>query len=246
MMGRYTELASTCETLLGLTHPPVALAPVADVPDGVPLFEGVSPSACSFWRHAEQGLFVARDADHMNCPIGAMTMGFELTEEAKAALEGGLALMTDFGYFDSKEAEHLPSLPRGARLVLYGPLAHFPIQPEVILLWLMPAQAMLLREASGEVAWKADVSSNLFGRPSCAAVAVAFREGNVALSFGCNGMRTFTGIDQSLMLAAISGRMVDTLGSALVRAHEAQCLMQAFYDQQHTHFPFTAKNADHQ
>lgn len=243
-MGHYAELAQALETFLRLAHPPVALAPVTEVPDGVPAFEGVSPSACSFWRHAEQGLFVARDADHMNCPIGAMTMGFELTEQAKAALEGGLTLMTDVGYIDPKEAEHLPLLPRHTGVVLYGPLATFPIQPEVVLLWLTPAQAMLLREATGEVKWSGDVSSNLFGRPSCAALAVAARQGSVALSFGCNGMRTFTGVDPSLMLAAVSGRLVDTLGPAMERADKAQCAMQAFYDQQQTYFPFTTKTAE--
>jgi uncharacterized protein (DUF169 family) len=240
-MTQYAELARICETVLGLTRPPVALAPVTAAPRGVPMFQGVSPSSCSFWRHAEQGLFVASDADHMNCPIGAMTMGFELTPEAKAALEGGMNLMVEVGYIDPKEAEHLPSLPKSTGLVLYGPLASFPIKPEVVLMWLTPSQAMLMREATGDVAWKSDVSSNLFGRPSCSALAVASREGNVALSFGCNGMRTFTGVDSSLMLAAVSGELVDTLAESLERANKAQCSMQKFYDQQQTYFPFTAK-----
>jgi uncharacterized protein (DUF169 family) len=240
-MTLYADAARACETILGLTRPPVALAPIAEAPRGVPFFEGVAPSTCSFWTHAERGGFVARDSDHMKCPIGAMTMGFELTAEAKAALEGGLALMTDVGYIDPKEAEHLPSLPPGSNLVLYGPLASFPIPPALVLLWLTPAQAMLMREATGDVAWKADVASNLFGRPSCAALAVASRGGSVALSFGCNGMRTFTGVDSSLMLAAISGRLIDTLAESLERADKAQCSMQKFYDQQQTFFPFTAK-----
>ena len=149
--------------------------------------------------------------------------------------------MTEVGYIDPKEAEHLPALPAGSDLVLYGPLARFPVPPQLVLLWLTPAQAMLMREATGDVAWKADVASNLFGRPSCAALAVASRDGSVALSFGCNGMRTFTGVDPSLMLAAISGRLVDTLAESLERADKAQCAMQKFYDQQQTYFPFTAK-----
>ena len=240
-MAQYAELARTCETVLGLTHRPVALAPVSTAPRGVPMFQGVSPSSCSFWRYAEQGLFVARSTDHMNCPIGAMTMGFELTAEAKAALEGGMNLMVEVGYIDPKEAEHLPSLSKSTSLVLYGPLADFPVRPEVVLMWLNPSQAMLMREATGDVAWKSDVSSNLFGRPSCAALAVASREGNVALSFGCNGMRTFTQVDSALMLAAVSGALLDTFAESLDRANKAQCSMQKFYDQQLTYFPFTTK-----
>jgi uncharacterized protein (DUF169 family) len=240
-MARYAATARSLETILQLTLPPVALARVRAVPPGVPVFEGVSPSACSFWRHAEGGLFVARGSEHMNCPIGAMTMGFELTSEAKEKLGGGLALMTEAGYIDPKEAEYLPALLPSNDPILYGPLADFPIEPQLTLLWLTPRQAMLLREATGDVRWKSDVSSSLFGRPACAALPVAERDGNVALSFGCNGMRTFTDIAPSQMLAAVSSRLLETLGSDLERAHNAQCAMQTFYDSQRTYFPFTPK-----
>lgn len=240
-MGHYAATARTLQTVLDLTIPPVALARVRSLPPGIPVFQGVSPSACSFWRHAENGLFAASGADHMNCPIGAMTMGFDLTLDAKEKLGGGLALMTDVGYIDPREAEHLPTLSPSNDPLLYGPLADFPIEPQLVLVWLTPRQAMLLREATGDVRWKSDVASGLFGRPACAALPVAERDGNVALSFGCNGMRTFTGIEPSQMLAAVSGRLLDTLGADLARAHSAQCAMQQFYDQQRTYFPFSAK-----
>ena len=103
MAQRYAEVARVCERILKLGRPPVALARVPDVPAGVARFEGVAPSSCSFWRHAEQGLFVARDADHMNCPIGAMTMGFELTAEAKAK-KLGMPLGTISGSWDQAKA----------------------------------------------------------------------------------------------------------------------------------------------
>jgi uncharacterized protein (DUF169 family) len=240
-MARYAATAQTLQTVLALALPPVALARVRSIPPGIPVFHGVSPSACGFWRHAEKGLFAAQGSDHMNCPVGAMTMGFELTPDAKEKLGGGLALMTEVGYIDPKEAEHLPALSPSNDPLLYGPLADFPLEPQLVLLWLTPRQAMLLREATGDVRWKSDVSSGLFGRPACAALPVAERDGNVALSFGCNGMRTFTGIDPSQMLAAVSGRLLPTLGADLERAHRAQGSMQQFYDQQHTFFPFTAK-----
>jgi uncharacterized protein (DUF169 family) len=240
-MGHYAATARTLQTVLDLAIPPVALARVRSIPPGIPVFQGVSPSACGFWRHAENGLFAASAGEHMNCPIGAMTMGFELTLDAKEKLGGGLALMTEVGYIDPREAEHLPTLPPSNDPLLYGPLADFPIEPQLVLLWLTPRQAMLLREATGDVRWKSDVSSSLFGRPACAALPVAERDGNVALSFGCNGMRTFTGIDPSQMLAAVSGRLLGTLSADLARAHNAQCSMQQFYDQQRTYFPFSAK-----
>ncbi|HET6370792.1 MAG TPA: DUF169 domain-containing protein [Nitrospiria bacterium] len=246
-MPNYASLAQTLTSILGLERPPVALAPVSEVPTGVPVFKGVSPSSCSFWRNAEKEVFAAKASDHMNCPIGAMVMGFDLTPDAKEALSRGLQMMCEVGYVQPSEAEHIPSLSKRGETMLYGPLSNFPIEragaerhvdPEVVVIWIQPAQAMLLREATGEAEWKSDVSSRVFGRPACAALGVASRGSAVALSFGCSGMRTFTGAEPSTMLAAMSGRLLSTLEESLTRAHKANCAMQAFYDQQKTYFPF--------
>lgn len=237
-MSNYTSLAQSLTSILGLEHPPVAVAPVSEAPKGTPVFKGIAPSSCSFWRNAEKELFVAQDSDHMNCPIGAMVMGFDLTPEAKEGLNRGLAMMCEVGYVNPKEAEHIPSLAKKGSAMLYGPLSNFPIEPETVVIWIQPSQAMLLREATGDAEWKSDVSSNIFGRPACAALAVASRGAAVALSFGCSGMRTFTGIEPAYMLAALSGKLLDTLEASLKRAHQANCSMQAFYDQQKSYFPF--------
>jgi uncharacterized protein (DUF169 family) len=238
----YASLAQTLTSILGLDRPPVAVAPVSDLPPGIPLFSGTAPSSCSFWRNAEKQVFAARASDHMNCPIGAMVMGFDLTPEAREGLDRGLAMMCEVGYVRPSEAEHIPSLEKkGSRkgeAMLYGPLSNFPVEPEVVVIWIQPAQAMLLREATGDAEWKADVSSKVFGRPACAALAIASRGAAVSLSFGCSGMRTFTGIEPSYMLAALSGRLLESLDGSLKRAHKANCAMQGFYDQQKTYFPF--------
>ena len=237
----YVSLSQTLTTLLGLDRPPVALAPVDLVPKGIPVFEGVSPSSCGFWRQAEKELFAAQAADHMNCPIGAMVMGFELTAEAKEGLNRGLTMMCEVGYVKPEEAEQIPSLSKKGKAMLYGPLSNFPLAPEVVVIWLQPSQAMLLREATGDAEWKSDVSSKIFGRPACAALAVASQGTAVSLSFGCSGMRTFTGVEPAYMLAALSGRLLERLEPALIRTHKANCAMQAFYDQQKSYFPFKKK-----
>jgi uncharacterized protein (DUF169 family) len=237
-MSNYTSLAQTLTRMLGLEHPPVAVAPVAAVPKGVPIFEGVSPSACSFWRNAEKEVFAARDADHMNCPIGAMVMGFELTPEAKEGLGRAFEMMCGLGYVNPREAEHIPKMAKKGEIFLYGPLSHFPIEPEVLVLWLLPSQAMLLREATGEAEWGSPFLSTVYGRPACAALAVASEGAPAVASFGCIGMRTFTGIEPSYMLAALSGRLLPTLEVSLQKIHQANGAMQAYYDQQKSAFPF--------
>ncbi len=241
-MTDFPSLAQTLTSVLGLDRPPVAMAPVAQVPEGVPLFRGIAPSACSFWRQAEKELFAVSDSDHMNCPIGAMVMGFELTPQAQQMLETGLAMMCEVGYVKPEEAERIPSIAKtaamGAKAILYGPLSNFPVTPEAVVIWLQPSQAMLLREATGDAQWTSDVSSKIFGRPACAALAVAAQGSAVALSFGCSGMRTFTGIEPSYMLAALSGPLLGTMEESLRRAHAANCSMQEFYDRHKSYFPW--------
>ncbi len=234
-MPNYSSLATTLEAALNLEYPPVALAPVTHVPDGIPVYSGVVPSACSFWRIAERETFVARDTDHMNCPVGALTMGFTLTPEAKTGLDRGLAMMCEVGYLNPEEAAYLPSLQQTGSMMLYGPLIDFPVDPKIVLVWVQPAQAMILQEATGDAQWKAEPVSGVFGRPSCAALAVAAREGNVALSFGCTGMRTFTEIEPAYMLAALSERLLSDLEANLKRTDKANCIMQNYYIEQKSH-----------
>ncbi|MHB8481630.1 MAG: DUF169 domain-containing protein [Nitrospiria bacterium] len=231
-MSTYESLATALIKVLGLERPPVAVSLIENPPEGIASFSGTVPSACSFWRLAEEKTFIASGADHMNCPVGALTMGFTLTSEAKEGLDQGLALMCQAGYFNPEEASRLPSLPDPGSHLLYGPLSQFPIEPAVVLVWLKPAQAMILQEATGEAEWRAEPASGVFGRPTCAALAVALREKNVALSFGCAGMRVFTEIEPEYMLAVISHPLLGRLEDNLTRTDKANCVMQTHYLEQ--------------
>ena len=75
----YQDLAQRFSTLLQLKQPPVGLAFVDTVPDSVPALNRRVPSACTFWRLAEEGVFYAGASDHQECPIGMLTMGFSLS-----------------------------------------------------------------------------------------------------------------------------------------------------------------------
>src|SRR5579884_3420176 len=71
----YQELAQRFNELLELKQPPIGLAFVETVPEDIQHSGQRVPSACTFWRQAEQGVFYATADDHQNCPIGMMTMG---------------------------------------------------------------------------------------------------------------------------------------------------------------------------
>src|SRR3954470_2070215 len=82
----HSETADRIAALLELELPPVALAFVDEAPDGVESTDAVVPSACAFWRRAEEGVFYAPAEAHFNCPVGAMVMGFDLPEPVQANL----------------------------------------------------------------------------------------------------------------------------------------------------------------
>lgn len=225
------EMTSAAERLtatLNLDFGPIGLAFTDTPPEGIPGPGPVAPSACSFWRRAEQGVFYAAAADHFNCAVGSMVMGFALPDEVQAALGGLVESMCACGYLDEEEAAKIPAVTPSSQGIVYGPLASLPVPADVILLWLTPAQSMILNEAAGGAKWTSGLVS-VSGRPACAAIPIARAEGSPAMSLGCAGMRTFTGISGNYLLGAIPGTAADSLVAALESTVAANDSMLAFY-----------------
>src|SRR6185437_11755188 len=101
--------------MLDLPYPPVALKRVQNPPVGVPAASRPVPSACSFWRLAEEQVFFASAEDHFGCPVGAMVMGFELPPEKVSELMGLVGDMCKGSYLDETEVPHIArfELPAG-------------------------------------------------------------------------------------------------------------------------------------
>lgn len=237
----FSQINRSLKTLLELPIPPVAMAHMTKAPEGIPFFKGEVPSSCTFWHLAEESLFVTRDLDHMNCPVGAMVMGLKLTPKAEEELQKGIAMMCDVKYLDPQETEHIPHFLSSPPFILYGPLALFPVMPEVLLLWVLPAQAMLLREAIFDAAWTGEPPSGVFGRPACTALAIAANNQRGTFSFGCTGMRAFTEVSPSHMLVAFPGKMLEELEKRLKGVSQANCAMQRFYEERKKVFSLIPK-----
>jgi len=221
-----TELTST----LGLDSPPIAVALADSRPPGLPAFEEVVPSACTFWRRAETGAFYATAAQHYRCPIGAMVMGFDLPGEVQTELMSLVGFMGGQGYVGAGEPALIPTLPGKAAGVVYGPLRDFPLEPDFVLIWVTPRQAMIMTEAAGTCHWTLADPPALRGRPACAAIPLAGSRGAATLSLGCVGMRTFTEVADDRMLAVIPAGAVGTLQRALAGTVQANRTMAGFYE----------------
>ena len=215
---------------LGLETAPIALAQADVAPAGVPAFEGTVPSACTFWRRAETAVFYAPADRHFRCPIGAMVMGFDLPADVKGELMSLVGAMVKDGYIGEEEAARIPALARASKGAVYGPLAEFPIEPDFILLWLTPRQAMIMSEASGASHWTTFNPPGVLGRPACAAIPMSAARGSAAVSLGCAGMRTYTEIADDRMLAVVPASGVRSLTAAFATTLTANRAMTAFYE----------------
>jgi uncharacterized protein (DUF169 family) len=224
------EVADSLTRALELETAPIALARTDGPPAGVPVLQDTVPSACALWRRAERGVFYATAERHFNCPVGAMVMGFELSPQSRDQLMGLVGMMVNEGYLGGDEAAHIPVLPTPRPGAVYGPLRDFPIEPDFVVMWLKPRQAMLAAEATGSSHWTLTEPSRMLGRPACAALPVSQSRRTVALSLGCTGLRTYAEVADDRLLAVVPGTEAEAFGRTLDTTLNANRSMTAFYE----------------
>jgi uncharacterized protein (DUF169 family) len=160
-----------------------------------------------------------------------MTLGFPISIKVMANLSEFVAKMCGVSYIGAKELEHIPQMAGANRSILYGPLSVFPVDPDLVLLWLNGRQTMLLEEALGTVCWDRVGNAEAFGRPACGALALSANEAKPTLSLGCLGMRTFTEAPDDKLLASLPGSVLKDLVERLQKTLRANEKMLAFYQQ---------------
>lgn len=229
-----TELHNQLKTLLQLAYDPVG---VSGAGSSDPVTVGIvpAPSACSFWRRAETARFTADATSHMNCKVGAHVMGFTLEGADMQELGALVQTMTGVSYIMPEEVPALPRLPEH-KAWRYTPLSATTATPELVLLWIDGRQVMLVQEAMGSAHWNSGKGLRTTGRPACGALALAYHHAEAVLSFGCAGMRTFTGIPDGLMLLVLPGEAVEGLCRGLAQTVKSNAAVQCVYDKQKTLF----------
>ncbi|MGH3159236.1 MAG: DUF169 domain-containing protein [Streptosporangiaceae bacterium] len=224
----HQAIAERLTRALELDITPIALSFTDTPPEGVSRPDRPVPSACSFWRMAERGVFYAPAEAHHNCLVGTMVMGFPLGQELQQQLGELVNSMCECTYLMADEGDKIPAAKHAAAGILYGPLADLPVPPELVLFWLTPRQAMLYNEAAGAASWaRSSIVSN--GRPACAALPSALSSGDPVVSWGCMGMRTFTEVPDDRLLAVVPGSRIEEFTGDLDRVVAANQTMREFY-----------------
>jgi uncharacterized protein (DUF169 family) len=218
------------QTLLGLERAPVAVGFLDAPPPGVsPWRGGPMPAGCAFWREAQEGnSFYTVPSDHYNCAVGAHTHGIPLPIARAAELEQTVQLMVGNGYLAMEEVPGIPTLKVTPAFIAYGPAQANAFPADLVVVAARPAQAMLLYEAALSAGAGGALMPTL-GRPGCAVLPLAFGAGTAALSFGCKGNRTFTGLPDDEMYLCIPGEKWAAVAERLEAVLSANQAMESCY-----------------
>ena len=230
------DIAERIASCLQLKKQPIALALVEEPAKGIDQATDRVPSPCAFWIRAEKGTFFASAGHHFNCPVGAMVMGFTLPDAVNAELMTLVRRMYDCNYLCSDEVPKIPFVSKAKAGIVYGLLKDFPIEPDGLLFWINPKQLMIFCEAAGISNWLANAESTSSGRPACAVIPLAIEKNQTAVSLGCMGMRTFTGVGDDLLLAAIPSQQASEFLGRLEITIRANANMEEFYESRRVAF----------
>lgn len=231
----YQDLADRFRNALQLQHAPVGLAFVEQVPDTIQKYATRVPSACTFWRLAEKGVFYANAEDHQQCPIGMMTMGFQMPASAQQRAQELVQTMANVQYFSPAEVSALPVVEKAHQSIIYGNLAQLPVEADVVLCVLNTQQAMLIAESLGQVNWLKGGQS-AFGRPTCGIIPRSLKTNEASLSFGCVGARTYIELTPGEVVLTLPAQQFADLVEKLETIVTANAALAPFHQQQKATF----------
>jgi uncharacterized protein (DUF169 family) len=228
-MSDYQKLASELTDSLALSQPPIAVSLCDMPPPGIPSFEGMVPAGCSFWQLAATRMFVTSTKDHELCSIGVHT--HHLTEPSpshQSELQDALQAMSGLDYVRAEEVAAIPVVRREVRHVVYGPLAEFRSDPDVVLLFTHAQQGLIISEAVGRVDKGIPVA---MGRPACAVVPQVLNHGQAAMSLGCCGARAYLDLlSDSVALWALPGSKLNEYCEQIVTLARANRTLALFHE----------------
>jgi len=226
-MSDYQRLEKLFMNNLDLQQPPVAVAFLAAELPGIPKFEGVQPSGCSFWKMAAEGRVFSTDAhDHYNCPIGSYTHNIALPPDREKELGDTLEFMGSIGYLKMEEVPEIPRLPQTPACVVYAPLGKTPVDPDVVLFWGPPGRVMILQEAAIRAGVPAQFTT--LPRPTCMVLPAALAHGTTA-STGCVGNRVYTGLGDSDLYVAVPGKDVARIAEETTVVRTANATLMQYH-----------------
>ena len=131
----------------------------------------------------------------------------------QSELADALQAMSGLDYVRAEEVAALPVIMREIKYVVYGPLAQFPLDPEVVLLFAHARQGLIISEAVARVDKGVPPA---MGRPACAVIPQVLNRGSAAMSLGCCGARAYLdAFSDGIAMWAFPGNKLDEYCAAI-------------------------------
>jgi len=223
----FAWLAKTLTESLQLKLAPVGVCIMDAAPPGVKTFDGRVAAGCKFWELAAKEVFATAAEHHALCAIGIYTHNLETSPRAQQDLGDALKVFADLGYVREEDLPLIPVLERKAKVVVYGPLGQLPAAPDTVLLFVHPAQILILSEAAQQVEM---THMPALGRPACGIVPQAINTGRAALSLGCCGARAYVeALHDDTALFAIPGPRLAEYAGRIAALAKANSVLSAFH-----------------
>lgn len=227
----WTDLA---DRLMAALRPIAAPIGIAFVPQGAasdaPPFDesypapnvsgrtGAVSAGCVFWMRAGERMFSTNAADHANCSVGSYTHGFITLDEVASRDDVTAAL--ESGWVNEAALSSLPHLVDQTAQVVYGPLAKFVTDPDVVFLRINPLALMTLKDAFPRL--------RVEGKPQCHIIAIAKESGDVAVSVGCALSRARTGMRSEELTCALPASRLTEIVPAIEAAANLNRAMASY------------------
>jgi uncharacterized protein (DUF169 family) len=227
-MASEKELAAILMASLDLTQPPVAISFSDSVPGGVQMHSGPVPAGCRFWQDSAATAFATTAADHSLCAIGVYTHNLQPSPAQQTDLADALRVFGDLEYVRQEDLPLIPVLKSQPDYVVYAPLAHSPLPPDVVLLFVNANQTLILSEATQQVE---NQNAPAMGRPACAVVPQVMNSGRAALSLGCCGARAYLDVlTDDVAVFAIPGAKLEAYANRIEALARANGILSKFHE----------------
>lgn len=181
----YEELSDKLIESMNLDKQPVAIKVYEkeeDVKDILPKYDGQARHCQLTFEVASTEKSFYATAEEINCPNGQLALG--LVED---------------------EIDIIPQVPPLKEAYAYAPLKDATFEPDVIIMYAMPVQALKIAQLY-RVAFNKRFEANFNGVASlCAdAVALPYKTGESNMTLGCMGSRKFSDIKDEEMVLGIT------------------------------------------
>ncbi|HEY3273145.1 MAG TPA: DUF169 domain-containing protein [Methanocella sp.] len=208
-MSDYAALSDTLTRRLGLSHPPIAISLLPELPQGMALTPPVR--LCEMWAKALEGETVFATAKEESCGGGAFYLGLA---EAAPELKNGVLLSRLYPVHRTPMAAvrttmlASPRIPSGTgAAVVCAPLGRADFDVDVVLIVCTPAQAMVFADA---VSYETGgFLSGMTGPATCSvAVAGPYLSGKPTFCVADSGAREYMKLGDDEMIVSLPGDML--------------------------------------